>query len=151
MCHRWLLGFVVNSVGSSLVFFGYVGWICGLVIWCHFGENRKDVPKNTQDLANWPRRLRRLSLALMAEVGKLPMECRAIRIACWLILAGRFSCMPSLGTFSLWGSQVTMSCHHTPRGCYSTHPNWLQIATQATSESSPFLLVGKELLQYVHA
>jgi len=30
-------------------------------------------------------------------------------------------------------------------------PHWLQIATQATSESSPFLLVGKELLQYVHA
>ena len=76
MCHRWLLGFVVNSVGSSLVFFSYVGWICGLVIWCHFGEIRKDVQKHTG--------FGQLATALAALVpiadgrgGELSMECRA--------------------------------------------------------------------------
>ena len=149
MCHRWLLGFVVNSVGSSLVFFSYVGWICGLVIWCHFGEIRKDVPKNTQDLANWPRRLRRLSLALMAEVGNCQWNAELNRL---LADFGR----PFLVHAVVWYVLFVgiLSGHkwksHPARVLLNT-PHWLQIATQATSESSPFLLVGKELLQYVHA
>ena len=119
MCHRWLLGFVVNSVGSSLVFFSYVGWICGLVIWCHFGEIRKDVQKTHRI---WP--------IGHGACGACPwrwwqrwgtVNGKPSWIACWLILAGRFSCMPSFGTFSLWGSQVGISGNHTLRGCYSTH------------------------------